>query len=81
MEEPFGLERLHREEKGMNHVVKTVVFMGKTFLLAIVLLCTAWCTVFVYCLVVYGLLESMVLAMGSIMLLAIIYGMIHHGKP
>ena len=78
---PFSFERLHREEKGMNHVVKTVVFMGKTVLFIFALICAAWLAITIHFSVAYGPLEAVTFALGSLALISLIYGMIHHGKP
>jgi len=66
--EPFSFEHLHREEKGMNHVVKTVVFMGKTVLFIVALLCAVWWMITIYLLMAYGPLESLTFGVGSILL-------------
>ena len=59
----------------MNPVVRAVSFMGKTILIIVVLLCTAWWTVLFYLLSVYGPLGGVVLILGSITLPSLAYGM------
>jgi len=73
--EPFSFEHLHREEKGMNHVVKAVVFMGKTVLFIIALLCAAWLATFIYIVKTYGIPEGAMFALASASIPSIIYGM------
>ncbi len=63
----------------MSPIVRVAHFMGMSFFAIIMLLCAAWCAAFIYLFVVYGPFEAIVLATGSIMLLAIIYGMKRHG--
>lgn len=62
----------------MSPIVRVVHFMGKSLLIIVALLCVAWWAVLIHLFVVYGPLEAIVFAMGSIMLPVIIYGMERH---
>lgn len=59
----------------MDLINRAVVLMVRTFITITLLLCTAWCAITIHLLMVYGPLEGITFAMGSIMLLVIIYGM------
>ena len=65
----------------MSPIVRRVKFAFNGFILFILMMCVAWLVAFIHLFMTYGIFESMVFAMGSLALISLIYGMIHHGKP
>jgi len=65
----------------MQPVVRTVSFMVKSFFAIVVLLGATWCTALIHFFAVYGTQEGITFAFVSVSFFALIYGMIHHGKP
>ena len=59
----------------MSPVARAAKLMLNGLIFIILAACTIWCAAFIYLFVVYGPFEAIVFATGSIMLLAIIYGM------
>ena len=64
----------------MSPIVRMAYFVGVSFLAIIVLLCAAWWAALICLLAVYGPLEGVAFALGSVSLPVLIYGMKHHRK-
>ena len=64
----------------MSPIVRMAYFVGVSFLAIIMLLCAVWWAALICLLAVYGPLEGVAFALGSISLLSIIYGMKHHRR-
>ena len=65
----------------MSPIAKMAKFTFNVFIAIIVLLCAAWLVITIHFFVTYGPLEAVTFALGSLALISLIYGMIHHGKP
>ncbi len=65
----------------MSPIAKMAKFMFDASITIVVLLGATWCTVLIHFFVTYGPLEAVTFALGSLALISLIYGMIHHGKP
>ena len=80
--EPFGLEHfLLRKEEKMSPVVRIAKFALNGSILFILMMCTAWLAITIHLFVVYGLLESLTFALGSIYLFVLVFSMIYHDRP
>ena len=65
----------------MSPIVRMAYFVGVSFLAIIVLLCAAWWAALICLLAVYGPLEGVAFALGSIYLLVLVCSMIYHDRP
>ena len=65
----------------MSPVVRIAKSALNGFILFILMMCAAWLVITIHLFVVYGLLESLTFAMGSIYLLVLIFSMIYHDRP
>ena len=64
----------------MSPVVRIAKFALSGFILFILMMCAVWLAALICLLAVYGPLEGVAFALGSISLLSIIYGMKHHRR-
>ena len=63
----------------MSPIVRAAKLMLNGLVFITLIACAIWCAAFIYFFLAYGLFESLTFAIGSVSLIAIIYGMKRHG--
>lgn len=65
----------------MSPIVRSAKLMFNGLVFIILIACATWLVITIHFFVAYGPLEAVTFALGSLALISLIYGMIHHGKP